>query len=354
MRYDANKPSEGYSEMDFQALRNSNIPASLVGASMRFDSAEDASVFFARELDYIKSQSYDVIYPEFTALSLFPVSNEVNPGAETVTYYSYDKTGLAKIISNYANDLPRADVKGKPTTAYVRSVGASYGYSVQEMRASRMAGKSLDVRKAEAARYSIDFILNKIAWAGDVANNLVGVLSEGNDIPFYTIPNNGSKTVDGSTVATTEWAYKTAAQILADINGMQRYVAKATKNVERPDTLVLPADVFIDISTRQIDNTGYTVKRFILENAPYLKEIVSASELQADAVDINPYAAGDTPKSVAFLFTKSPKKFTIEHPMPFYQYPVQPKGLEIEVPCEARTAGAIIYYPLSALIALGV
>ena len=51
-------------------------------------------------------------------------------------------------------DLPRADVKGKPTTAYVKSVGDSYGYSVQEMRASRLAGKSLDVRKAEAARYA--------------------------------------------------------------------------------------------------------------------------------------------------------------------------------------------------------
>lgn len=354
MRYDANNPSAGYNEMDFQALKSSNIPASLVSPAMRFDSAEDASVFFARELDYIKTQSYDVIYPEFTALSLFPISNEVNPGAETVTYYSYDKTGLAKIINNYATDLPRADAKGKPNTAYVRSVGDSYGYSVQEMRASRMAGKSLDVRKAEAARYAIDFTLNKIAWAGDADNNLVGVLSSGNDIPLYTIPANGSKTVGSETVATTEWAYKTAANILADINGMQKYVAKTTKNVERPDTLVLPADVFIDISTRQIDNTGYTIKKFILENAPYLKEIVSASELQADATEINPYATGETPKNVAFMFTKSEKKFTIEHPLPFYQYPIQPKGLEIEIPCEARTAGAIIYYPLSALIALGV
>lgn len=75
--------------------------------------------------------------------------------------YSYDRTGVAKIINNYATDLPRADVKGKPTTAYVKSVGDSYGYSVQEMRASRLAGKSLDVRKAEAARYAADYALNK-------------------------------------------------------------------------------------------------------------------------------------------------------------------------------------------------
>lgn len=334
-----------YSKADFNALMRSDIPQSLVETKgMRFDDAEDASLYFARELDYIKAQSYDVEYPELTALSLFPISNEVNPGAETVTYYSYDKTGVAKIINNYATDLPRADVKGKPSTGYVKSVGASYGYSVQDMRASRMASKSLDVRKAEAARYAVDFELNRIAWAGDKENGLIGVLSPENDIPLYAVPNGAS--------GKTSWESKTADEILADLNGMQKQVSRTTKNVERPDTLALPADVYIDISTRQIPNTGYTVKKFLLENAPYLKDIVSAAELQADAEDTNPYAAQG--KNVALLFKKDARKISIEHPLPFYQHPLQTKGLEIVVPCEARTAGAIIYYPLSALIAVGV
>lgn len=334
-----------YSKADFNALMRSDIPQSLVETKgMRFDDASSASLYFARELDYIKAQSYDVEYPELTALSLFPISNEVNPGAETVTYYSYDKTGVAKIINNYATDLPRADVKGKPSTGYVKSVGASYGYSVQDMRASRMASKSLDVRKAEAARYAVDFELNRIAWAGDKENGLIGVLSPENDIPLYTVPNGAS--------GKTSWESKTADEILADLNGMQKQVSRTTKNVERPDTLALPADVYIDISTRQIPNTGYTVKKFLLENAPYLKDIVSAAELQADAEDTNPYAAQG--KNVALLFKKDARKMSIEHPLPFYQHPLQTKGLEIVVPCEARTAGAIIYYPLSALIAVGV
>lgn len=344
-KYNSMRPSRSYDPQDYAAIASSGIPAALAGTrGLRFDSAEDASVFFARELDYIKSRSYDKLYPEFTALKLFPISNEVNAGAETVTYYSYDKVGMAKIISNYSTDLPRADVKGTPTTAQIKSIGDSYGYSVQEMRASRMAGKSLDVRKAESARYQIDYLLNKIAWAGDSDNGLVGVLTTTNNIPTYSLPNTG-------TGSTTTWSTKTAAQILADINGMQKFVAANTKNVERPDTLVLPADVYLDIATRQIENTGYTVLKFVLENAPYLKTIEPAAELQADS-EINPYSTSS--KAVAFLFTRSADKFTIEHPLPFYQHPVQPKGLELEVPCEARTAGAIIYYPLSALIAAGV
>lgn len=340
-QYNPEMPSSGYDRADLEALRASNITPALAEVKQcRFDSAEDASIFFARELDYIKSKSYDKVYPEFTALNHFPITHEVPEGAETVTYYSYEKTGFAEIISNYATDLPRADVKGEPTTAMIKSIGDSYGYSVQDMRASRMAGKSLDTRRAEAARYSADRKVNQIAFAGDKVHKLMGMLSSDNDIPLYTLA-----TVDGK----TSWKDKTANQILDDINSMFAYQAKLTQDVERADTLALPPDVYIDISTRQIPNTGYTVKKFLLENAPYLKEIISAPELSGQNGDMNPYGA-----NVALLYTNSEEKFSLEIPMAFYQYPLQNRNLEVIIPCEERVAGIIMYYPLSALIAVGV
>ena len=254
-----NQKSMRYDQNDYDALLHSKIPAALVETpQMNFDDASDASVFFARELDYVKSQSYDVEYPEFTALKLFPVSSEINPGAETVTYYSYDKTGMAKIISNYATDLPRADVKGKPTTAIIKSLGDSYGYSIQEMRASAMAGKSLDARKAESARYQIDYLNNKIAWNGDAETGLRGVLSKDNDVPLY-VPATGAK-------GSTKWADKTEDEILADITGMLKQVARTTKKVEKPDTLVLPSEAYIEIQNRRIESTATTVLKYIQDN----------------------------------------------------------------------------------------
>lgn len=344
-RYNPEKPSVAYDSADYEALRGSNITPALAGNSqLRFDSVEDASVFFARELDYIKAKSYDKIYPEFTALNTFPITHEVPEGAETTTYYSYEKTGMAAIISNYATDLPRADVKGEPTTAYVKSIGDSYGYSVQEMRASRLAGKSLDTRKAESAKYQIERSMNTIAWRGNDEHKLMGILSVGNNIPYYTL---STVMVDG--VPRTEFRYKTPNQILDDINGMFGYQSDITMDVERADTLALPADVYIDISTRQIPNTGFTVKKFLLDNAPYLKDIISAPELKGTNTETNPLGA-----SVALLFTNDPDKFSLEIPMDFYQYPIQPENLEVKVPCESRCAGIILYYPLSALIAIGV
>ena len=343
----SNQKHMRYDQNDYDALLASSIPASLVGVrSMNFDDAEAASVFFARELDFVKSQSYDVEYPEFTALSLFPMSSEVDPGAETVTYYSYDKTGLAKIISNYATDLPRADVKGKPTTAIIKSLGDSYGYSIQEMRASRMAGKSLDTRKAESARYQIDYLNNKIAWNGDAETGLKGVLSTDNDVPLYTVAN-GAK-------GTTSWADKTEDEILADITGMLKQMATVTKKVEKPDTLALSSDAYIEIQNKRIEGTATTVLKYIQDNIPDIKQIVSCPELDADSVETNPYAAASDGKAVALLFKNDSRKPSIENPLPFMQYPIQTQGLEVVVPCEARTAGAMIYYPMSLLIAVGV
>lgn len=343
------KEHKNYDRADFNAMRNSGLMQSLVGERTRFDSADDASVFFARELDFIKSKSYDKKYPELTALQIFPKSSEVDEGADTITYYSYDRTGFAKVIDNYSTDLPVSDVTGSPHTARIAGVGNSYIYSIQEMRASRMAGKNLDSRKAENARYQIERTINKIAWAGDADTGLMGVLSEGQQIPTMTI-------AAGAETTKTNWKEKNADEILADISAMQTSVAKMTKNVERPDTLVLPSDIFIELSTRRIPDSDETVMSFVKKHSPYIKEIIPAAELNSDSVETNPYANSqpEQGKGVALLFTNDPDKLSIENPIPFNQLPVQPQNLGFKVACEARTAGVIVYYPMSALIAIGV
>ena len=209
------------------------------------------------------------------------------------------------------------------------------------MRASRMAGKSLDVRKAQAARRNIERTVNTLAFAGSKEHNIMGMLTKDNNIPLYTLA-----TVNGSKTA---WKDKSASEILADINGMVAYQSKITNDVEKADTLALPPEVYIDISTRQIPNTGITVKKFLLDNAPYLKEIISAPELTGTNHETNPYQA-----NVAMLYTNDKEKFSLEIPMEFYQYPLQARNLEVVVPCEKRAAGIIMYYPLSAVIAQGV
>lgn len=77
-------PHMHYDELDLAAIQSTG----------RLDANE--SIFFARELDYVKSKAYDVKYPANNALALFPVSSEADAGADTISYESYDMVGMAK------------------------------------------------------------------------------------------------------------------------------------------------------------------------------------------------------------------------------------------------------------------
>ena len=100
----------------------------------------DETAFFNRQLEFIKAKTFDILFPELKARSVLPVDFSAGPGAESITYRQFDQAGIAKIIANYAQDLPRADISGKEFTAKVRSLGASYGWTLQEIRAAKMAG----------------------------------------------------------------------------------------------------------------------------------------------------------------------------------------------------------------------
>ena len=130
--------------------------------SVNLDANE--TIFFARELEYVKAKTFEVKYIRLKATQLIPVSTEAGSGAETITYQVQDAVGVAKIIANYADDLPRVDVIGKEVSTPIRGIGDSFGYSIQDIRAAQFAGKPLVQRKANAARKAIDTLIDNLAW----------------------------------------------------------------------------------------------------------------------------------------------------------------------------------------------
>ena len=313
-----------YDERDLHVIEN----------SQRLDANE--SIFFAQELESVKARTYDIQYAELSAMGIIPVDGSAGSGAETIAYHQYDAVGQAKIIANYSTDLPRVDLVGKKFTADVKSIGVSYGYSVQDIRAARMAGKPLEQRKASAARRANDQIVNDIAFNGDDEHGLVGLLTHPN-IPTYTLPADG-------TGSSTKFADKTADQVLRDLNGMVTKMLELTKNVERPDTLLIGHTTHADISSRRVGDTQVTILAFFLANNPYVKNVQVVPEF---------VGAGTGGTDICMVYKKSPDKLTLEIPQPFEQFPVQSEKLEYIVNCHSRCAGVIIYYPLSLIKAEG-
>lgn len=345
-------PANGYSEEDRVALETKC--ASLInrayrnpfpGASLRHDGADNAGIFFAKQLAHIKTKAYDKEFPELSGLKLFPQTSDTDEGASYIEYYSYEPVGFAAIIANYASDLPRVDVKGTPHRAEIVNIGDSYGYNVQELRACRRNAvlgimKSLDAVRAEAARRVYDVKVNHLIWNGDEKAKIVGVLSSDNNIPVYTLQNGA-----GGKAA---WASKTADEIAADIAGILNYIDTLTQSVEHPDSWVMPNDLYTALNLRRIDGTGESVLSYIKEHTPQIKNWETAGELSKSNKDYN-----TTGKNIGLLYTKDADKMYHDVPMAFLQHAPQDRNLEIVINCEGRDAGMVIPYPLSACLVYG-
>jgi len=300
------------------------------------------SIFFARELEMKKSRSFDRKYPEFKATRLIPVSTEAGPGAEVITYESFDKVGIMKIIANYADDLPRSDIKGSEFSSPVRSLGGSYGYSVQEIRAAQLAGKPLVQRKADASRKANEQAVDNIAWKGDVNSGLRGILDNQN-------VSTGVVTV-GATSGNLTWATKTNTEIVFDMFEIVDGILNTTLGVENPDMLLLPLAQFSLISSKRMEaGTDTTVKEFFERNRPGITiDWVNVMK------DVTPSPATGGTKDVMVAYKRSPDNLTLEIPQPYEQFPVQERNLEFVVPTHSRIGGVIIYYPLSVSLIEGI
>ncbi len=295
----------------------------------------ESTIFFETQLEAVKSRSYDKKYPALKARTLIPVSFEAGAGAESISYEQFEQFGMAKIISNYARDLPRADVKGKKFVSSVESLGMSYGYSVQEIRAAQMAGKPLQQRKANAARRGVMEKENTIALFGDAGTGLKGLLNNVN-VPIQVLQ------ADGPGIP---WSGKSADLIIRDMNLVANTVVTQSKGVELPDTLLLPLTAFtFTSSTPRSSDSDTTILAYFLANNPHIKNIEWLNELETAG-------AGSTRRMMAYR--RDEDALTLEIPQDYEEFAPQEKGLEFEIPVHERIGGVIFYYPLSACYADG-
>ena len=299
-----------------------------IEASGRFDANE--SIFFARQLEYIKSKTYDVKRVPLNALALMPVSTAIPEGATTHTYRQYDSVGMAKVIANYSNDLPRADVTGKEFTNPIRSIGNSFGYNVQEIRSAQFAGVDLSTKKSASATRAHNEKINQLAFAGDADHGLPGFISNAN-VPEVTLAADG-------TGASKTFASKTADKIVRDVNALINKVITQSKGIHRVTQVWMPIEQYALIATTQNSAASDTT---ILS---FLQAVHPGVEFK-QVVELDGAGAGGADRMYAM--ENSMENWQLEIPMMQKMYSPQQQGLEFVIPVESRFAGCIIEYPLA-------
>lgn len=289
----------------------------------RLDAAESA--FFARQLEFIYTTTYDIKFAELKSRQFIPVSTQANPGAKSVTYRQFTEVGVAKVVGDNARDLPRVDVAGIEFNRPVRWIGAAYGWTVQDVKAAAMAGFQLNPRRATATRRAIERKLDEIAAVGEPEHGI----TEG-------FVNDGDVTVDA---ATGNWSGLTADQIIADASTMIQGVVTDSAGVETVDTLILPDAQWALIATLpRALQSDTTVLEFMRRSFPQLTAIEPWHRLDG---------AGAAGVDRAVMYRRANDVLAQEIPNDFEQLPVQEQGIEFIVNAMAATAGTAIYYPVA-------
>lgn len=295
---------------------------------------EDAGLWTAKQLDYVRAQVYESKPQTLGGLALVPPSSDAPEWAETISSVSYDSVGMAKIVANYADDLPRADVKGVERIVKVHTVGDSYGYNVQELRVSAAMGTQLPTRKANAARRAVDLKLNRISLVGDADYGIYGITNHPN-MPVVSGLNG-------------DWADSgtTAEQIVADFDTMVQAVRTQSKGVHYPNKAAVASSAWAAAESKVLTgNAGKSAADRIREKYPRIA-IVDMPELDASVAD----GIADNMIIVGEFTTEN---VVNDVPMQFNQLPAQARNLEFVVPCMARAAGVSLFYPLAFAKATG-
>ena len=301
------------------------------GSELNTDAGE--SLFLERQLESVESRLYQKKLRELRYRQFIPVTNVAGAGAATITYYLYTKVGMAKIIANPADDLPRSDVYAERNTMTVHNEGTSFGYSTRDLRQAVFAGVPLDSMKADAARRSIHELENTLAWNGDASHGVVGFLANPN-VPTVQAP------LD-ATAASRAWSAKTADEIIDDIRLLTSGIRQATNGVHEGNVLLLPIAQYDIIANKpRSTHSDTTILQFITaaDNSFGLSKVSWLTEL---------VGAGTGASDMALCYELDDEVLQMHIPMEMQMLPPQARNMEFIIPVEAEVAGVVVRYPLA-------
>lgn len=305
------------------------------------DAGEAALV--AKALEYVFAEVYLFEYPELLALQLMDLDSSVPAGAETFSYFMWQRVGTAKFISNYATDFPASDAFLVRTNSPVAGVGNSYQYTIQDLRAAAAVqygtGMPLDSIRAQAARDAHMQFIDQVAAFGDSVRGLPGFANNAN-VPAVSI--NGAWTTTLATVSDTN-----NALIVQDLTKLSMQPEQATIGLHKANTIVFP----LSVKPRLMSFTSTYDRRPLLTtwlaNQEDIKNVYFWNKLDA----ANSGAALNTGTARVIAYKRDKRIVRLVVPLPFTQHPPQQFGLAFKVICESRIGGSMIVYPLAMVYA---
>ena len=295
---------------------------------------DSGTVFFQRQLEAIEAQTYDVLYPDLEARECFPTFDFGGPGAQFLTFRSFNRVGSAQVINGRATDLPKADISGKEYTIGVKSIGVAYDYDIDEIQAAKMTGMPLEARRAEAAKRGYEQTINEIAWNG--GEGLRGFFSPENALPSLTL----AKPIIDKTGAGAGSALEVAMMLHAAVNS----IFAETRKIHKAEFLWMSVELFHYISTTPMSQQfpNETILSYFLRTNMYITDRGQVKALNQLAHDSN--LLGEDLIVAGQMNVAGKQTCRLREPLPLQFMPVQIHGMTYEIPARGRFAGVEVTY----------
>jgi hypothetical protein len=287
----------------------------------RLDAGETAT--FTRALQHVQAQVFNVLYSPLKSRMFIPKGESPHNGADTFVWHSWSLIGMAKIITNYADDLPSSSAFATEHTTPFRSLGASYHYSIQDIRRAAKSGSPLNAQKAVAARESIENAIDEVLAIGNAAHALPGMLTNDN--------------VPDVAADTGSWTASTAALlILRDVNKLIATVGIQSLQRHAATAVLFPPSMFELLSTPMTADNTQTILQVLKAQHPGV-QFDQWWRLETAGTDAGP---------MLVAYERSTRVLEAVISQEFEQFAPQLMNLAIKIPCHARVGGTVVHYPL--------
>ena len=312
--------------MKLDSFETNMITTGLRTMGIAANKADALGIWTVKQMTQLLNRQYEEMYPETSALALFPVTTEIAPTTNLFEYMTFDGVNLAKIIADYTDDLPTVEALSDTESGKVYRLGNAWLISIDEIKTGQAMGSSLGDRKATLAREAHETLVNQLVFKGSKPHKIVSVF----DHPNITRITSAGWTTDA------EVASEEMTTLIETIESL-------TNGRNKVNTIVLPPSKRRLLAKRMPETTQSYLQWFEEQNAGVT--ITSISELE----DID----GAGTKAV-LAYDKNPMNMSIEIPEAFNMLPMQAKDLHFKVPCTSKATGLIVYRPLTLAMLIGV
>jgi hypothetical protein len=289
--------------------------------------------FLSNQLQSFDQTKYYHLIPGLVGRKVLPPMGGISDAAAVAKWRMTKVQGKARKGLAHGRGGPTVSITQTEETQAIKTFEATMQYTVDELRAARMANESLPEDTRRAAVAAIESAIDLCLATGDTLSSITG------------LENHASVTGQAAAAA---WSGATADQMLSDVSSLISNTMNGLKMAQVPGApdlpafnqfvLFLPEDRMIKLATTRLGSTNdLTVLSFIKREFYMLKAIVPWWRLTkgvlAPALDdgsMNPMAGE------AIL------------PMDFEALPEQYNGRNISVPCAGKCGGFAWRYTVAA------